>query len=114
MGAALFISFIVLVLFGVPLALCLSGAALIAFAGWSSFPTTIVIQKFFTGSDSFTLLAIPFFMMSGAIMSCGGVSKRLVDLVSLALRKVPGGLAITIPPTCVSAPPKNFRMPVWG
>lgn len=100
MGAALFIAFIALVFCGVPLALCLSGAALIAFAGWSNFPSTIVIQKFFTGSDSFTLLAIPFFMMSGSIMSRGGVSKRLVDLISLALKKVPGGLAMVTIVAC--------------
>lgn len=100
MGAALFIAFVVLVLCGIPLALCLSGAALVAFAGWSSFPTTIVIQKFFTGSDSFTLLAIPFFMMSGSIMSRGGVSKRLVDLISLPLKNVPGGLAMVTIVAC--------------
>ncbi len=94
MGTALFIVFAVLVLMGIPLAFCLSGSALLAFAGWSDFPATIVIQKFFTGSDSFTLLAIPFFMMSGSIMSRGGVSKRLIDLFSMGLKNVPGGLAM--------------------
>lgn len=100
MGVPLFIVFAALVLCGLPLAFCLSGSALVAFVGWSNFPATIVIQKFFTGSDSFTLLAIPFFMMSGVIMTKGGVSKRLVDLISLMLKKVPGGLAMVTIVAC--------------
>lgn len=99
MTSILFITFAALVFLGVPLALCLSGSAFVAFAA-SDFPISIVIQKFFTGSDSFTLLAIPFFMMSGSIMSRGGVSKRLIDLVSLALKNVPGGLAMVTVVAC--------------
>lgn len=99
MTSILFIAFAALVFLGVPLALCLSGSAFVAFAA-SDFPISIVIQKFFTGSDSFTLLAIPFFMMSGSIMSRGGVSKRLIDLVSLALKNVPGGLAMVTVVAC--------------
>jgi C4-dicarboxylate transporter DctM subunit len=48
----------------------------------------------FGSLDSFTLLAVPFFMLSGAIMEGGGVSRRLINMFSLFLGRLPGGLAI--------------------
>lgn len=51
-------------------------------------------QQFIAGSQSFSLLAIPLFMLAGEIMSAGGLSQRLVDVASTLVRHRTGGLAI--------------------
>jgi len=53
-----------------------------------------VVQRIFTGMNSFTLMAVPFFMLSGSLMSGGGVTKRLINLINIMLRGIYGGLAI--------------------
>lgn len=51
-------------------------------------------QQFIAGSQSFSLLAIPLFMLAGEIMSAGGLSQRLVEVASTLVRHRTGGLAI--------------------
>ncbi len=99
MSAVLFISLIVFIATGLPLAYALGGSALLAIAS-SNLPNILAVQRFFTGTDSFTLMAIPFFMISGSLMSKGGVSNRLINLCSIFLRKLPGGLAIVAVVAC--------------
>lgn len=55
----------------------------------------ISAQKLVSGIDSFTLLAVPFFILAGQLMSSGGIAKRLINLAMLFLGKVPGSLALT-------------------
>ncbi|MEE3437252.1 MAG: TRAP transporter large permease [Lachnospiraceae bacterium] len=55
----------------------------------------ISAQKLVTGIDSFSLLAVPFFILAGQLMSSGGIAKRIIDLAMLILGKVPGSLALT-------------------
>jgi len=93
-SAALFTALILFIITGMPLAYAIGGASFFAVASSSDLPNFFVIQRFFTGVDSFTLMAIPFFMISGSLMSKGGVSSRLIKLCSIFLRKFPGGLAI--------------------
>jgi tripartite ATP-independent transporter DctM subunit len=52
-------------------------------------------QKIFTGTNSFTLLAIPFFILAGVIMNSGGIAKRLVNLAKFIMGYFPGALALT-------------------
>ena len=52
-------------------------------------------QKIVGGMDSFTLLAVPFFILAGLLMSSGGIARRLINLAMLVLGKVPGSLALT-------------------
>lgn len=52
-------------------------------------------QKLVTGIDSFSLLAVPFFILAGQLMSSGGIAHRLIRLAMLVLGKVPGSLALT-------------------
>ena len=52
-------------------------------------------QKIVSGIDSFTLLAVPFFVLAGLLMSSGGIAKRLINLAMLFLGRVPGSLAMT-------------------
>lgn len=55
----------------------------------------ISAQKLVSGIDSFTLLAVPFFILAGQLMSSGGIAKRLINFAMLFLGRVPGSLALT-------------------
>lgn len=55
----------------------------------------ISAQKLVSGIDSFSLLAVPFFILAGQLMSNGGIARRLVNLAMLFLGKVPSSLALT-------------------
>jgi len=94
MSVALFGSLIILIAMGVPIAISLGGAAIIAVVTAGGISPIVVAQRFFTGIDSFATMAIPFFMIAGVLMELGGVSKRLIKLCNIVLGSMPGGLAI--------------------
>jgi len=94
MAVLLFVSFFILLVIGVPIAICLGLASLIVLAFGSNVPLIITAQTMFTGVDSFPLMAIPFFVLAGNIMASGGISKRLVNFANLLVGKITGGLAI--------------------
>lgn len=77
---------------GLPIAwsLLLCGAALMAYL--DMFDVQIMAQTLVNGADSFSLLAIPFFVLVGEIMNAGGLSKRIVDLPMKLVGHKPGGL----------------------
>lgn len=84
-----------LVLIDVPIAIALgavSVGALIATSGWAVLPNTALVL--FDGARQFTLIAIPLFILAGAIMNASGISQRLIALVSALLGFVRGGLAM--------------------
>ena len=54
---------------------------------------TTVAQRMATGLDSFVLLAIPFFILSGQLMNKGGIARRLIDFARALVGMFPGGLA---------------------
>jgi tripartite ATP-independent transporter DctM subunit len=58
------------------------------------FAMFISAQKLVSGIDSFSLLAVPFFILAGQLMSSGGIAKRLINLAMLILGRVPGSLAL--------------------
>lgn len=90
----LFGSLIILIALGVPIALSLGAPAIIAVVLAGGLSPIVVAQRFFTGTDSFATMAIPFFMIAGVLMELGGVSKRLIKLCNIILGSMPGGLAI--------------------
>ena len=96
--ATLFGSFFVLLLAGVPISAGI-GIASILTAWMAGMPADIfaltAAQRCFSGVDSFSLLALPFFSLGGNIMNKGGIAKRLVRLARLLVGKVPGYLAAT-------------------
>lgn len=100
MTALLFISMIVLLIVGVPIAFVLCGSSIIAILSTGDIHNAIVIQRMFSGSGSFTLLAIPFFVLAGILMSSGGISKRLVNLCNSLFGHISGGLAMVAIITC--------------
>src|SRR5699024_3953881 len=86
------IGFFVLMIIGVPIAFAMGASALfyILIEGIS---LEIVTQRFFTSTQSFAFLAIPFFILMGSIMEHGGVAKRMINLADSLVRSLPGGLA---------------------
>lgn len=94
-AVVLLLVFTVLLIAGVPIAFTLGLAAFAALAvslepGSAS---TVLAQRLATGLDSFALLAIPFFILSGNLMNRGGIAARLVDLAKVVVGRLPGGLA---------------------
>ena len=79
---------------GMPIAfsLLVCGAAMMLFQG--NFDATILSQKIVEGTDSFPLLAIPFFLLSGELMNAGGISKRIVDFALAWVGHIRGGLGL--------------------
>lgn len=100
MGTTLFISFFLFVLIGVPIAVALGLSSLVALVIHSHVPLMVLVQKAYGGVDSFTLMAIPFFILAGNIMSSGGVSARLVNLANCFFGRFPGGLAHVATAAC--------------
>jgi tripartite ATP-independent transporter DctM subunit len=55
--------------------------------------STVIAQRMASGIDSFALLAIPFFILSGQLMNRGGIARRLIDFAKVVVGRLPGGLA---------------------
>lgn len=77
---------------GVPIAIAmgLAGFSVILLRG--NIPIEVTAQRFVTGVDSFPLLAVPFFILAGALMNTGGVTERLVRLANAMVGRLTGGL----------------------
>ena len=86
-------TFAVLCLLGMPVAYALGLAAILA-ALWIDIPLEAVMLKVSDGTDDFALLAIPFFILAGAIMAEGGMAERLVNLAKVFVGFIRGGLAL--------------------
>ncbi len=84
-------------LIGMPIGFALGFSSLVAiyYAGGGVTPI-LMLQKMFASNDSFPLMAIPFFILAGGVMTQGGISRRLVDFANLLVGKlrIPGGLAV--------------------
>jgi tripartite ATP-independent transporter DctM subunit len=86
-------AFTVLCFMGVPVAYALGLAAILA-ALHMGLPLEAIMIKVSDGTDDFALLAIPFFILAGAIMAEGGMAERLVNLAKIFVGFVRGGLAL--------------------
>ncbi|MEJ2444541.1 MAG: TRAP transporter large permease [Exilibacterium sp.] len=91
----LLISFILLLLIHVPISICIGVATLLTmlFTIDTGPAVTTVAQRMAGGLDSFALLAIPFFVLSGMLMGRGGIARRLIDFAKVIIGMLPGGLA---------------------
>lgn len=92
MVAVLFITFLVCLVVGVPVAFSLGISSLAYFVG-AGMPITTFAQRFFAGIDSFTLLCIPGFTLAGNLMNQGGISDKLMDFCEKMVGHLTGGMA---------------------
>jgi len=93
----LFVSFFLLMGIGLPISFAMGLSTLATLAMMFSFDQALFImaQKMVVGFDSFTLLALPFFILAGNIMTTGGIARRLINLAKMAGKPLPGSLAHT-------------------
>jgi len=88
--------FVVLLLLGVPVAFTIGAAGVAGLLWHGGYPLTIVIQQAFLAVDSFVLLAIPLFILAGALMETGGIATRLVRFAQAMVGWIRGGLAMAV------------------
>ena len=93
--ALLFIVFGVLLFLGVPISVSIIVSSIVTVMSTLSWDqiTFITMQKMNSGVESFSLLAIPLFILAGNIMNNGGIAKRLIAFAQLFVGKIPGNLA---------------------
>jgi C4-dicarboxylate transporter DctM subunit len=96
----LFLSFGVLLLMGGPIALALGAAAMVTFLHDGQDLSSLV-QIAFSSVNSFPIMALPAFVLAGALMECAGISRRLVRIAEAMIGRITGGLAITTTLACV-------------
>ena len=89
-----FILFFVFLMLGVPIAFSLGLGAVVAIFMDDKITSMLVAQKLFSSINSFSLMAIPFFMLSGELMEAGGISKRLVNIAKAFVGHITGGIGM--------------------
>ena len=91
-----FLGFLVILFMGVPIGIALGASSAIVLYAFMKIPLIVVAQRMFTSVDSFSFIAVPFFMLAGAFMSYGGVTKRLVNFAHALVGALAGGLALVV------------------
>ncbi|MCF7352961.1 TRAP transporter large permease [Vibrio sp. CK2-1] len=86
------ISLFLLLFSGTPVAIAMLGSAAIMLATMGLYDHQIMAEYFINGANNFSLMAIPFFILTGEIMKQGGVSKRIVDFALSLVGHIKGGL----------------------
>jgi len=95
MSFALGVLPVALLLLGFPIYLVLLTAVSVALIFYMNVPLVVLHQNLFGAIDAFALLAVPFFIYAGELMSRGSVAQRIVDFVQAGVGRVPGSLGVT-------------------
>src|SRR3977135_2400348 len=90
------VSFFVLLGMGVPVAFVIGVSGFLGLWWSGQYPLTVVVKQIFEGVDSFVLLAIPLFILAGALMETGGIAVRLVRLAQVLVGWIRGGLSMAV------------------
>ena len=93
MITVLFGGLIFFFLLNVPIAVAIGLASLSTILWSGTIPPVVLVQKMFTATDSFPLMAVPFFILAGSLMEFGGISRRLIDFANSIVGRFSGGLA---------------------
>ncbi len=93
MATLLFVSFIVLIFLGVPVAFSL-GLASFIYLMLAGIPLNIIPQRMFGGLNSFVLLCIPGFILAGNLMNAGGITERIIKFANDLFGHIRGGLGL--------------------
>jgi tripartite ATP-independent transporter DctM subunit len=75
-----------------PIAICLGTTAMVYLYFYGGVPLSVIPQRMLAGVDSFVLLAVPLFILGGALMETSGISQRIVDLAMVIVGRMRGGL----------------------
>jgi len=97
----LFIAMFVFIAIGVPIGFAIGAACVLTMLIYPNVSLLMITQNCFTALNSFPLLAIPFFILSGSLMSSGGIAKRLLNAASAIFGFLTGGLALVSTAACV-------------
>ena len=92
MTALLFLSFLVLLVVGVPIAFAIATAGVVVLMS-GDVNLLIVVQRMFAATDSFPLVAVPFFILAGDLLARGSMSQTLVAFAESILGRIRGGLS---------------------
>ncbi|MBG0775941.1 MAG: TRAP transporter large permease [Desulfovibrionaceae bacterium] len=92
----LLLSFIAILAVGAPIGVGLGLCATITLFCTTHMPMVVISQRMFTAIDSFSFMAVPFFMLAGSFMSAGGVTKRIVNFATALVGFMAGGLALVV------------------
>lgn len=90
------ISFVLILSTGASIGVGLGLSSAIVLYAVLDMPLVVVVQRMFTSVDSFSFMAVPFFMLAGAFMSEGGVTRRIVDFSMALVGALAGGLALVV------------------
>ena len=93
MGAILVIMFVAFVALGVPISFALGVVSFTGIASLAQIPNTVVFSKMFNGLNSFTLLAVPLFILAANLMNEGEITEKLIDCCNALVGHFRGGLA---------------------
>lgn len=100
-AAVVFITLIVSLVLTVPIGFSLGIASLAYIFATDQLTLGFVARNMVTGTDSFPIMAIPFFVFAGELMGGGGISKRLLDVANVFFGRIRGGLAIVTVVVCM-------------
>ena len=92
-AAFLVILFVGFILLGVPIAFSLGFVSFVGIASLPSIPNIVVFQKMFNGLNSFTLLAVPLFILAANLMNHGAITAKLIEVCVALVGHIRGGLA---------------------
>lgn len=90
------LAFAVLLVLGIPVAFVIGTAGFVGLYWSGQYPLTVIVKQIFEGVDSFVLLAIPLFILAGALMETGGIAVRLVRLAQVLVGRIRGGLSMAV------------------
>ncbi len=93
MATILLFFLVVLFLINIPLSVSIAGSSIIAILFSGKFPLMMVVQRMVNAVDSFPLMAVPLFMLAGALMDSGGISRRIVNFADSLVGWLSGGLS---------------------
>lgn len=99
----LVLTFVILFVLGIPIAFCLGVSTLATMLLTMDFmpAATTIAQRMAGGINSFALLAIPLFILSGQLMAQGGIARRVIDFSKAVIGSLPGGLAFVNVISCM-------------
>lgn len=97
----LFIIFFLLLATTTPIAVALGLSTFLYFFYYTFIPLTQIPDTLFNALNTFTLMAIPFFILAANLMTHGGISRRLTEAANAAVGRFPGGLALTAVISCM-------------